>query len=261
MGQLPAGQSSGTITDTRVRDAAATRARVVPIATSGVRRSSPKRSSPSSETTAPGHASGGTSAVRRGDTARDGFEGRGGIARLRVAHASTGPGRGGGLGALDSVHGRLRIVELDVPVQVVAPALRSIAEADRNPERRRRLGTARRHDEPHPCLFGRTPAFPPVARHAAGDDVLPVLPPALRNRDNVVEGEVAGGSRVAAILAAVMVARVDVGARERHVVETPFDADIAEQADDGRQLEADRYRPHFTVVHRDDLDLALTPQR
>ena len=44
------------------------------------------------------------------------------------------------------------------------------------------------------------------------------------------------GNDVAAVLAGVMVARVDVRARERHVVEPAPDPDSTQQADDRRQL-------------------------
>ena len=42
------------------------------------------------------------------------------------------------------------------------------------------------------------------------------------------------GNVVAAVLASVLVARVDVRARERHVVEAPLDADIPEQTNNRR---------------------------
>src|SRR5687768_447836 len=59
----------------------------------------------------------------------------------------------------------------------------------------------------------------------------------------------------------MVVAGVDVRAREWDVVDVPLDLDVAEQADDRRQLEAERNRPDLPVVHRDDLDLPLAPKR
>jgi hypothetical protein len=59
----------------------------------------------------------------------------------------------------------------------------------------------------------------------------------------------------------MIVARVDVGARERDVIEPPLDLDVAEQANDRRQLEADGNSPNLSVVHRDDLNLALAQKR
>src|SRR5581483_5580786 len=96
---------------------------------------------------------------------------------------------------------------------------------------------------------------------AAGDDVLPVFAAALRDRHDVIEGQVAGRKQVAAVLARVLVARVDVGARERHVVEAALDLDIAEQPDDRRQLEREGHGADFAVVLAYNLDLPLTEQR
>src|SRR5262249_59629302 len=96
---------------------------------------------------------------------------------------------------------------------------------------------------------------------AAGDDVLPVLAAALGDRHDVIEREVGRLEAVVAVLAGVIVAGVDVGARERNVVEAAFDADEAEEADDGRQLEAYGHRPNLAVVDRDHLDLPLAPER
>src|SRR3954466_14894495 len=77
----------------------------------------------------------------------------------------------------------------------------------------------------------------------------------------MVEGELVGRECLAAILASVVVAGVNIGAGERYVVETPLDFDISQQADNRRQLETDRNRPDLPVVHGDDLNLALAPER
>ena len=91
----------------------------------------------------------------------------------------------------------------------------------------------------HAGLSGRAPALAAVAGHAAGDDVLPILSAALGDRHHMIEGQLRGREVVAAVLARVVVARVDIGARERHVVESALDLDIAQQPDDRRQLEAE----------------------
>ena len=110
-------------------------------------------------------------------------------------------------------------VELDVPVEIIAPALRRVAQADGDAQRGRFVRPARVPDETHVGLFGRSPALSPVARDAAGDDVLPVFAAALGDRHDVVEREVPGGEDVPAGPAGVVVARVDIGPRERDVVE------------------------------------------
>src|SRR6202035_4149808 len=97
--------------------------------------------------------------------------------------------------------------------------------------------------------------------HAAGNDVLPVLPAALSDRNDMIEGQLVCGKSIAAVLAAMIVSRVDVRSRERHVVEAPFDPDVAQQTDDRGQLEAERNGTDLSVVHRDDLNLALAPER
>src|SRR5437764_517247 len=99
----------------------------------------------------------------------------------------------------------LAVVELEIPVQIVAPALRCVSKADRDAHRRRRIGPPRVRDQTHVRFFWRAPALLAVARHATRDDILPVLPAALCDRDDVVECQFAGGCRVAAVLAAVMV--------------------------------------------------------
>src|SRR3954471_22368866 len=113
----------------------------------------------------------------------------------------------------------------------------------------------------HAGFCRRAPTFLAIARHAARGDVLPILAAAVRDRHDVIEGELARRKAVAAVLAAVIVACVDVRARKWHVVEAALYLDVAEQPDDRRQLEADRHAPDVTVVDRDDLDLPLAPQR
>ena len=56
--------------------------------------------------------------------------------------------------------------------------------------------------------------------------------------------------------------RVDVRPRERHVVDPALDFDVAQEANDRGEFEAERHRTDLSVVvHRDDLDLPLAPQR
>ena len=105
--------------------------------------------------------------------------------------------------------------QFEVPVEVVAPALGRAAQSDRDADRRRRHRPPRRAHQAHARLFGRASALAAVARHAARDDVLPVLAAALRHRHDVIERELLCGEDVSAVLACVFVSRVDVGARER----------------------------------------------
>src|SRR5262249_40383675 len=121
----------------------------------------------------------------------------------------------------------LGVVELDVPVEVVAPAFRCVANTDRNADGRRRFGPLRHPQEMHAGFSRRAPTFLAIARDAARHDVLPVLPAALGDRNHVVERQIRCGEGVAAVLTGVVVPRVDVRARERHVVEPALDLDVA----------------------------------
>src|SRR5438067_9837986 len=139
----------------------------------------------------------------------------------------------------------LGIVELDVPIEVVAPALGRVAEADRDADGRRRFWALGHPQQVHAGFSRRPPTFLSVARHAAADDVLPVLPAALGDRQHMIEGQLARRVAVAAILAAMVIARVDVGARERDVIEPPLDLDVPKEPDDRREPEADRDCPEL----------------
>ena len=98
-----------------------------------------------------------------------------------------------------------------------------------------RFGTAEVH-----ARFGRRPpALSTVAVHAARDDILPVLPAPEGDRDDMVERQLARG-KPRRSMAGMVVARVDVRARERHVVESALDLDVAQKPDDRGQLERER---------------------
>src|SRR6266699_1148215 len=92
-----------------------------------------------------------------------------------------------GLGTWD-----LTFVKLQVPVQIVAPAFRRVAESDRDANGRRRIGPPRMPLQAHAGLGGRTAPFLPVTRHAARDDVLPVLAAAVRDGHDVIERQLRG---------------------------------------------------------------------
>src|SRR6516164_9596799 len=97
--------------------------------------------------------------------------------------------------------GHLRVVELDVPVQVITPAFRRVSETHGNAKGWSGLRTLGRLQEVHVGFRRRPPAFASVARHAAGDDVLPVLTAALGDRHDVIERQLARGETLPAVLA------------------------------------------------------------
>src|SRR5204863_2100902 len=145
----------------------------------------------------------------------------------------------------------LRIVQLSVPVQVIAPALRRVSQAHGNADGRGRLGTFWHPQQVHAGFSRRPPTFLAVARDTTGDDVLPVFPAALGDRQHVVERQLAGRKRVAAILTGMIVAGVNICPRKRHVVESPPDLDVAQQANDRGKAETDFNRADLPVVFRD----------
>src|SRR5258708_25580502 len=152
------------------------------------------------------------------------------------------------------------VVELDVPVEVSAPRLGSVSQPDGNPDGWGFVRTSRHADEVHAGLLRGAAALAAVAGDAAGNDVLPIFSAALGDRHHMIEGEIGAGERLRAVLARVLVPRVDVRAREGDVVDLPLDLDVAEQPDDRRELEAERDRPDLPVVHGDDFDLPLAPE-
>ncbi len=91
-------------------------------------------------------------------------------------------------------------VELHIPVEVVAPAVRSVLEADGDPDRRRLVRTFGHTYQVHAGLRRRAPAFPAIAADTAGDDVLPVLAAALGDRHHMIEGQLRRRKHLAAVL-------------------------------------------------------------
>ena len=71
----------------------------------------------------------------------------------------------------------------------------------------------------HAGFSRRAPTFLAVARDAAADDVFPILVAALGDRHDMVEGQLARGEPISAVLAAMIVPRVDIRAREGHIIE------------------------------------------
>src|SRR5664279_1926072 len=98
------------------------------------------------------------------------------------------------------------------------------------------------------CLLGNAVALLHVAGKAGADDVVPVRRPPARERDHVIEREVRRGKALAAILAAVPVAHVDVVPREFHLV--------AGRALAGEKLN-DTWHPDHEIRSRHDVVVGL----
>src|SRR5262245_60788588 len=92
----------------------------------------------------------------------------------------------------------LRIVELQIPVEIIAPALRRVPPTDGDAYGRGRLRPPGKPLQMHAGLGGRPSSLSPVAADAAGDDILPVFAAAMCHRHHVVEGQLVGGKLVPA---------------------------------------------------------------
>src|SRR5260370_18104781 len=132
------------------------------------------------------------------------------------------------------------LIEGAVAEEVVARALGGTIETQGQREVGKDLGTARFAEEADADLVGGEVALPAVAGDATGDNVVPSLVAAPRNRDHVVEGELPGREAMAAILAAVVVASVDVGATEGDVGKRAFHPDVTEHAQHPSRLHPPR---------------------
>src|SRR4029453_7198657 len=126
----------------------------------------------------------------------------------------------------------LRIVELDVPVEVVAPAFRCVAQPYCYADGWGRFGPLREAAKMHPGFGRGSPSLFPVASHATRNNILPVLPAALGDRHDMIERQLVGGKLVTTVLTLVIVAGVNIRPRKWHVVEAPLDFDVTKQADD-----------------------------
>src|SRR5258708_2296550 len=148
-------------------------------------------------------------------------------------------------------------VQVDVPEEVIAPALGRAMQPQAERERRQRLGTPRLAQELQPDLLGCVIALLAIARDAAGDDVVPTLVAAASDGDHVVERELGGSEPASAVLTTVIVPGVDVGPGEGDVGEGTFHPDVTEQAKHRRELDPYRDAADLPVVDGDDLHLAL----
>src|SRR2546428_10187880 len=103
--------------------------------------------------------------------------------------------------AVTSSFNLLCVVELDVPIQVIAPAFRRVAQSNGDADGRRRRGAPRHPPQTHAGFSRRSATFLSVARDAARDDVFPVFSAAMGDRQHMIEGQLARRERVAAVLA------------------------------------------------------------
>src|SRR5690242_12987533 len=83
-------------------------------------------------------------------------------------------------------------------------------------------------DQVHTGFFRRAAALFMIAAEARGDNIVPALLSAHRDRNNVIEREIFGWKFLTAVLTRVIVARIDVGARKLDSVQV-FHPDVFEE--------------------------------
>ena len=110
-------------------------------------------------------------------------------------------------------------------------------------------------DQVHTGFFRRAAALLMIAAEARGDNIVPALLSAHRDRNNVIEREILGWKFLTAVLTRVIVARIDVGARKLNSVQV-FHPDVFEEANDRRQLDCERDGMDLLVVLFDDFDFS-----
>src|SRR6266540_2374344 len=179
-GTRPASRADGRMTPSLDGDANTTRATASPIRTSGSVGPSTTNPAPATVMRPPSIArSGWTEVMRAGDMGDWAVEVSKYEVRSMKHEAGPFPFV---LRTFYFVRRTLCIVQLDVPVEVVAPAFGRVPQSDRDPDGRRRGGPFRHPPQVHAGFGRRAPPLLPVAVHAAGDNILPVLAAALGDR-------------------------------------------------------------------------------
>jgi hypothetical protein len=133
--------------------------------------------------------------------------------------------------------------------------------SDRDPDQSGNgIWSFRAANQVHAGLFRSAPALLMVALEAACNDIIPCLTPSLDDRNNVIEGQVLGGTPVAAVLASMAIPGVDVGSAEFHLMEAFSGADKSEEAKDAGHPDGKADAAYLPVILRKHFDLALEQQ-
>src|SRR5690606_23695010 len=142
------------------------------------------------------------------------------------------------------------MLELCIPVEIVAPAFMQVVRREATPAPVKEFGRRDkgRNSGKHIGVARRAAALSHVAWRAGGGDILPVRPPAKTPRQHVIKRQLLGR---AAILAAETVAKKKIETREGWLAAL---ADIMLQADDARQAHFKARRADHPVIFRDDVD-------
>lgn len=105
-------------------------------------------------------------------------------------------------------------VQLNGPVQIISPAVGSRLNSERKVMGREPARFGGRPNQFHASLFGCATSLPVITSEAGGHDVIPLLLSASSDWDDVIESQIFSRGLLAAILAFVVVSRIDVRAGE-----------------------------------------------
>ncbi len=99
-----------------------------------------------------------------------------------------------------------------------------------------------------------------IALEAAGDDVIPGFSSAFHNGHDVVEREVLRGALLPAILAGIVVARVDICSTKFDVLEALPDLYILQETENTGHSDGKTDAPDLAIILSQNLNLALAQQ-
>src|SRR3990172_6293074 len=105
-------------------------------------------------------------------------------------------------------------VQLDIPIEIIAPAFRRVLEDEREIETGHPFWLGSLPNKSHAALLGCLPSLSTVAINTSRDNVLPALGSAAGHGNDMVEGKFFTAKLSVAVLAGVTVSRVNIGAGE-----------------------------------------------
>ncbi len=146
-----------------------------------------------------------------------------------------------------------RLPSVRCPKEIFAPRSRRLLTQEAGVKTEQPARSKRRLDEPEAGLGRRPAALLAIAGLTAGDNVRPCCRSPSRARNNMVARGLVGLELFPAVLAAELVARVNVLPREFDVPRA--EPDEAEKTNDRRHAKAAISRPHFTLGLLDNLNL------
>ena len=112
----------------------------------------------------------------------------------------------------------------------------------------------------HAGFFRSSSSLPVIAFKTAGDDIVPRFGSSFDDGDDVIEGQIFDGAFLAAILAGMMVSRIDVCTAELDVLQMPSYFDISEKPEDAGHPDGEAHASNFMIVFSQNFNFALKEQ-